>query len=43
MLFEASGNQVALNGALPAIRAGGIIVQVGLGGDVTLPINAIVT
>lgn len=43
VLFEASGNQVALNTALPAIRAGGIIVQVGLGGDVTLPINAIVT
>ena len=43
ILFEASGNQAALNGALAAIRAGGIIVQLGLGGDVTLPINAIVT
>ncbi|WP_429932975.1 L-idonate 5-dehydrogenase [Agrobacterium vitis] len=43
VLFEASGNQIALNGALPAIRAGGIIVQLGLGGDVTLPINSIVT
>jgi L-idonate 5-dehydrogenase len=43
VLFEASGNQAALTGALPAIRAGGIIVQLGLGGDITLPINAIVT
>ena len=43
VLFEASGNQAALNAALPAIRAGGIIVQLGLGGDVTLPINTIVT
>jgi L-idonate 5-dehydrogenase len=43
VLFEASGNQAALNGALPAIRAGGIIVQLGLGGDISLPINTIVT
>lgn len=43
VLFEASGNQAALNGALAAIRAGGIIVQLGLGGDITLPINVIVT
>lgn len=43
VLFEASGNQAALNGALAAVRAGGVIVQLGLGGDVTLPINVLVT
>ncbi|MDJ1635338.1 L-idonate 5-dehydrogenase [Rhizobium rhizogenes] len=43
VLFEASGNQAALNGALPAIRAGGIIIQLGLGGDISIPINMIVT
>jgi L-idonate 5-dehydrogenase len=41
--FEASGNQAALRGALPVIQAGGIIVQVGLGGDFALPINTIIT
>ena len=42
MLFEASGNQATLRGALDVVRAGGIIVQLGLGGDMTLPINVIV-
>jgi L-idonate 5-dehydrogenase len=42
VVFEASGHQAALVGALPAIRAGGIIVQLGLGGDITLPINVLV-
>jgi L-idonate 5-dehydrogenase len=42
VLFEASGNQSALTTALDALRPGGIIVQLGLGGDVTLPINLIV-
>lgn len=41
--FEASGSQAALNGALPTIRPGGIVVQLGLGGDFTLPINALIT
>jgi L-idonate 5-dehydrogenase len=42
VLFEASGHQSALTSALGAIRPGGIIVQLGLGGDVTLPINTLV-
>jgi L-idonate 5-dehydrogenase len=43
VLFEASGNEAALRGALEALRPGGIIVQLGLGGDMKLTMNAIVT
>jgi L-idonate 5-dehydrogenase len=42
VLFEASGNERALRGAFDALRPRGIIVQVGLGGEMTLPINALV-
>ena len=42
VLFEASGNARALLGAFDALRPRGIIVQVGLGGEMTLPINTIV-
>ena len=42
VLFEASGNQAALRGGLEAMRPGGIIVQLGIGGDMTLPMNMIV-
>ncbi len=42
VLIEASGNAQALIGALAALRPGAVIVQLGLGGDVTLPINTIV-
>ena len=42
VLFEASGNQAALAGALDVLRPGGIIVQLGLGGEMRLPINTIV-
>ncbi len=42
VLFEASGNQQALVSGLEVLRPGGIIVQVGLGGSATLPINTIV-
>jgi L-idonate 5-dehydrogenase len=42
VLFEASGNARALVGAFDALRPRGIVVQVGLGGDMTLPINTIV-
>ncbi len=42
VLLEASGNQRALVGALSALRPGAVIVQLGLGGDMTLPINLIV-
>jgi L-idonate 5-dehydrogenase len=43
VLFEASGNQAALRGALDLMRPGGVIVQLGLGGEMTLPVNSIVT
>jgi len=42
VLFEASGNGRALVGAFDALKPRGIIVQLGLGGDMTLPINTIV-
>ena len=42
VLFEASGNERALRGAFDSLRPRGVIVQVGLGGEITLPINTIV-
>ena len=42
VLFEASGNERALRGAFGALRPRGVIVQVGLGGELTIPINTIV-
>ena len=42
VLFEASGNERALIGAFDALRPRGIIVQIGLGGEMRLPINTIV-
>jgi L-idonate 5-dehydrogenase len=42
LLFEASGNERALRGALDAVRPRGVIVQLGLGGDMSLPVNTIV-
>ncbi|MEP6873116.1 MAG: L-idonate 5-dehydrogenase [Burkholderiales bacterium] len=42
VLFEASGNERALTGAFGALRPRGIIVQLGLGGEMKLPINTIV-
>jgi L-idonate 5-dehydrogenase len=43
VLLEASGNQAALRSAFDLVRPGGIIVQLGLGGEMTLPVNTIVT
>ena len=43
VLFEASGNEAALKGALEVLRPGGVVVQLGLGRDMSLPINLIVT
>jgi L-idonate 5-dehydrogenase len=43
VLFEASGNQAALRLALELLRPGAVIVQLGLGGEMTLPINCFVT
>jgi L-idonate 5-dehydrogenase len=42
VLLEASGNNRALVGAFEALRPGAIIVQLGLGGEFTLPINTLV-
>ncbi|MCK1680843.1 L-idonate 5-dehydrogenase [Bradyrhizobium sp. 147] len=41
-LFEASGNQAALRTALDILRPGATLVQLGLGSEMTLPINSIV-
>ena len=40
--FEASGAPAALLEAIRLVRPRGIIVQVGIGGDVTLPLNVLV-
>ncbi|MFO1220596.1 MAG: L-idonate 5-dehydrogenase [Burkholderiaceae bacterium] len=42
VLFEASGNERALRGAFDALKPRGIVVQVGLGGEMTLPVNTVV-
>jgi L-idonate 5-dehydrogenase len=44
VLFEASGAEQALRAAIDAVRPGGVLLQLGLGGgDMTLPINLITT
>jgi L-idonate 5-dehydrogenase len=40
VLFECTGVAAALAGAVPALRPGAIVVQVGFGGDMTLPMQA---
>ena len=40
--FEASGSGAALSSALNVARPCAVVVQLGLGGDMTLPINTIV-
>jgi L-idonate 5-dehydrogenase len=42
VLFEASGSERALCGAFDALRPRAVIVQVGLGGEMKLPMNVIV-
>ncbi len=42
IVFEASGSGAALASAIGAARPGAVIVQVGLGVEMTVPINAIV-
>lgn len=39
-LFECSGVAAALASAVPALRPGAVILQLGLGGDMTLPVQA---
>ena len=41
VLYECSGAQAALAGAIPAMRPGATILQLGLGGDMTLPMMQI--
>lgn len=40
VLYECSGAAPALIAAIPAMRPGGVIIQLGLGGDMTLPVQA---
>ena len=42
VMFEASGNEAALRGGLDVVRPGGVIVQLGLGGEMKLPVNSLV-
>ena len=42
VLLECSGNQAALVSAFDVLRPQGIIVQIGLGGSFTMPINMVV-
>ena len=41
VLFECSGAEPALNAAIPAMRPRGVIVQLGLGGDMNVPMNVV--
>ena len=41
VLFEASGAEAAVRSALEVVRPGGVLVQLGLGGEMTLPVNMI--
>ena len=41
-VFEASGNERALKTAMDVIAPRGVLVAVGLGGDITLPMNQLV-
>lgn len=41
VLFECSGAAPALSGAIPVLRPGATIMQLGLGGDMTLPVQAL--
>ncbi|APW39684.1 L-idonate 5-dehydrogenase [Rhodoferax koreense] len=42
VMFECSGNERALRSGLDAMRPRGVVVQLGLGGDVSVPQNVIV-
>jgi L-idonate 5-dehydrogenase len=40
VLFECTGVAAALAGAIPALRPRAVVVQLGFGGDMTLPVQA---
>lgn len=42
VMFECSGNEQALRSGLEVVRPRGIVVQLGLGGDVAIPQNTVV-
>jgi len=42
VVFECSGSGPGLTSAIAAARPGAVIVQVGIGGELTIPINSIV-
>lgn len=42
VMFEASGSAAALRSGLDAIAPRGVLVSIGLGGDVSLPLNVLV-
>ena len=41
MVLEASGSAAALAGAFAVARPGAVIVQIGIGGDMTVPMNVL--
>ena len=43
VLFEASGNQAAFRSAVEAVCPGGLVIQLGLGGEMSIVMNTIVT
>ncbi|WEX74974.1 L-idonate 5-dehydrogenase [Sinorhizobium numidicum] len=43
VMFEASGNERALRAGIETLRPRGILMQLGLGGDVSVPLNMIVS
>ena len=43
VMIECSGNERALRDGLEVMRPRGVVVQLGLGGDVSLPQNTVVT
>lgn len=43
VMFECSGNERALRAGLETMRPRGVVVQLGLGGDVSLPQNLVVS
>ena len=42
VMFEASGNEKALLGGLEVVAPRGVIVTIGLGGNISLPVNTLV-
>lgn len=42
VMFEASGTEKALRSGLEVVKPRGVVVSVGLGGDVSLPLNMLV-